>query len=170
MVLAFGKSIKKDQQVTSVFETKCAKKERESQDVSVQIPATVDFDVWSTVRSRVSIGLAETREVSKESTEVDNEQLQTYLQRASISRGPTASLYVSAIKQPTFFRVYWNRSSICTPFEFRVTQKRENLFCNLEKVRTERARHEMFYRMSVIVNVIGNEVDFLNPIGLKSEL
>ena len=39
--------------------------------MSLQNAAT-DFDIWSPVPSRVSIGLKDTREVSKKSTEVDN--------------------------------------------------------------------------------------------------
>ena len=43
----------------------------------LQITATSDFDVWSQDHSHVSIGLADTGEVLKESKELDNEQLQT---------------------------------------------------------------------------------------------
>ena len=69
------------------------KKVKEKVKMSLQIAATADFNLWIPVCSRVSIGLAEKREVSKESTEVDNEQLQTYLLRAVTSE-PTASMYL----------------------------------------------------------------------------
>ena len=37
-------------------------------------------------------------------------------------------------------------------------------------VRTERDRHEFFYRLSRIVNIIGNEVDFLIRICLRTRI
>ena len=52
---------------------KLLNKVNEKVKMCLQIAATA---VWSPVHSRVSIGLAETREVSKENTEVDNEKFQ----------------------------------------------------------------------------------------------
>ena len=78
MVWAFENLIKKDPQCTFLIEKKSVEQsEWEIQDVSLEIAATADFDVWSPVHPHVSIELEETREVSKKSTEVDNEQLQT---------------------------------------------------------------------------------------------
>ena len=55
---------------------KLLNKVNEKVKMGLQIASTANFDVWSPVHSRVSIGLAETRVVSKENTEVDNEKLQ----------------------------------------------------------------------------------------------
>ena len=108
--------------------------------MSLQITATADFGVCSPDHSRVLIGLAETRDVSKESSKVDNEQpLSMYLQLNSL-------LFFSSLLEQNFY--------LCQ-FQFRVTQKkRKHLFFNLNKSRTERALHEFFYQMSRIANII----------------
>ena len=71
------KGLKKTIKVLLYLRQNLSNKVNEKVKMCLQIPATADFDVWSPVHPRVSIGLAEIREVSNESTEVDNDQLQT---------------------------------------------------------------------------------------------
>ena len=59
---------------------------------------------------------------------------------------------------------------LCPISILRDTEKGKKLLFNLKKIRTGRARLEIFYAKSLIVNIIGNELDFIKPIGLKTRI